>query len=147
MNEQKIQIPFALIGIQTLEFATLKELYSDENPNVEIGINAEFGIKTLEVYEITCTTEVSFLQDDKPFLKIKIACNFSIKPEQWKEYIHKKHQSICFPKGFTDHLLMLSFGTLRGVLHAKTEGTIFNKFLLPTINVTTLSEGDLEIAL
>ena len=147
MTEKNIQIPFALIGMQTLEFATIKELYSDDNPNMEIGINAEFGIKSLKEYEIVCALEVSFLQDGKPFIKAKIACYFSVKQEQWEEYTCEKKQSIIFPKGFTDHLLMIAIGSLRGVLHAKTEGTIFNKFILPTINVTVLTKDDVEMKL
>ena len=147
MTKKNIQIPFALIGIQTLEFATIKELYSDDNPNVEIGINAEFGIKSLEEYEIVCSPEVSFLQEGRPFIKIKVACYFSVKQEQWKEYISEENQSVIFPKGFTDHLLMIATGALRGVLHAKTEGTVFNKFLLPTINVAVLTEEDVEMKL
>ncbi|NDV57341.1 hypothetical protein [Bacteroides sp. 519] len=147
MSKENIKIPFALIGIQTLEFAIIKELYSDNDPDIQIGINAEFGIKSAEDHEIVCVPEVSFLQDGKPFLKIKVGCYFSVKPEQWKKYIQEESQSIIFPKGFTDHLLMIATGTLRGVLHAKTEGTIFNQFVLPTINITTLSEGNIEMKL
>lgn len=138
------QIQFALIHIQTLEFAIIKELYSDDKP-IDIGINSEFGIKSLDEYEIMCAPEVSFFQEGKPFLKIKVACYFSIKPEQWEKYINNERQSIIFPKGFTDHLLMIATGTLRGILHAKTEGTTFNQFLLPTINVTALTQTDIEI--
>ena len=144
---ENIIIPFALVGIQTLEFAIIKEFYSDDDPNVEIGINAEFGIKSLEEYEIACVPEVSFLQDNKPFMKIKVACYFSVMQEQWKEYLKEESKTIVFSKGFTDHLLMIATGALRGVLHARTEGTIFNKFLLPTINVTVLSKNDIEIKL
>lgn len=146
MNKKNI-IPFALKGIRTLEFAMIKEFYSENKSNIEFGINAEFGIKSLEDYEIMCAPEVAFLQEGKPFIKIKSACYFSVKPEVWNEFINNENQSIIFPKGFTDHLLMLSVGTLRGILHAKTEGTIFNNFILPTINVTTLSEGDIELKL
>jgi hypothetical protein len=39
---------------------------------------------------------------------------------------------------------MLTIGTSRGILHAKTEGTEFNKFILPTINVNQLVEKDAE---
>lgn len=147
MSKDKSQIQFALIGIHTLEFAIIKELYSNDNPNVEIGINAEFGIKSLAEYEIMCAPEVSFLQEGKPFLKIKVACYFSIKSEQWKKYIQEESQSIIFPKGFTDHLLMIATGTLRGVLHARTEGTVFNQYLLPTIDVTVLTPADIEMKL
>ncbi|MDL2239484.1 hypothetical protein LJC69_03660 [Bacteroidales bacterium OttesenSCG-928-K22] len=147
MNKENNQIPFALSGINTVEFAIIKELYEDENPNIEIGINADFGIKSLEDCEILCAPSIEFLQNNLPFIKIKIACYFSVKQEQWEEYIDYNNKSIIFPKGFTDHLLMISIGTLRGVLHAKTEGTIFNKFILPTINVTEFSQEDIEIKL
>ena len=32
----------------------------------------------------------------------------------------------------------MTIGTTRGILHAKTEGTCFNKYVLPTINVTEI---------
>lgn len=146
MSTKKV-IPFALSGMQTIEFAIIKELYTEDNPHVELGINAEFGIKSLEDCEMVCAPEVSFSQDGKPFIKIKVACFFSVKPEHWKEYIQEEEQAIIFPKGFADHLLMIATGALRGVLHAKTEGTVFNRFILPTINVTTLFDGDVEMKL
>jgi hypothetical protein len=147
VERSNTSIPFALTNIQTLEFAVIKELYSDGNPNVEIGINVEFGIQSLDLNELMCALEVAFLQEDRPFIKIKVCCHFSIKPEQWKRYMNEDKKSIMFPKGFTDHLLVITTGTLRGALHAKTEGTLFNRFLLPTINVASLSEDDIELKL
>lgn len=145
MSHQNMQIEFALIGIQTLEFALLKELYSECNNQVGIKITVDFQIKSIEDHEMVCMPEVYFIQEEKPFIKLKTACHFSVKPEQWNQFVHPEKGVIIFPKGFTDHLLMLSLGTLRGILHAKTEGTIFNRFFLPTINVTTFSEKDLEL--
>jgi hypothetical protein len=49
-------------------------------------------------------------------------------------YINEDQKSITFPKAFTDHLLVITTGTLRGALHAKTEDTIFNRFLLQLAN-------------
>ena len=140
-------IEFALRGIQTVEFAIMKELYSDDKEDIEIGMNAEFAINSGNEHEIACMPEVIFLQEKTPFLKLKIACLFAVKPETWDSYLQKDKDSIVFPKGFTDHLLMLSVGTLRGTLHGKTEGTIFNKFFLPTVNVTTFYNDDMEIKL
>ena len=42
---------------------------------------------------------------------------------------------------------MITVGTLRGVLHAKTENTEFNEFFLPTINVTDLIKEDIRFNL
>ena len=47
------------------------------------------------------------------------------------------------PSGFVCHLAMLAIGTARGVLHAKTENTLFNKYLIPTINVAELIKDDI----
>ncbi len=142
MNKKEKAISFALIGIQTIEFAIIREAFS-ENAEIELGINAEFGMKSIAEKEIKCSPEICFLQNNIPFLKIKAACYFSVDEVAWNGYVSEDKQTITFPKGFTDHLLMLTFGTLRGILHAKTEGTIFNKFILPTINVVNLYDGDI----
>ena len=47
-------------------------------------------------------------------------------------------------KGFMQHIAMLTVGTTRGILHAKTEGTCFNKYVLPAINVAELIKDDVE---
>jgi hypothetical protein len=45
------------------------------------------------------------------------------------------------------HLTMITVSSVRGVLHAKTEGTIFNKYLLPTLDVTEMVKEDVEFSL
>ena len=42
------------------------------------------------------------------------------------------------------HITMISISSVRGVLHAKTEGTEFNKYLLPTLDVTKMVEEDIK---
>jgi hypothetical protein len=37
---------------------------------------------------------------------------------------------------------MLTVGTARGVLHAKTENTKYNRYVLPTINVASMIKND-----
>ena len=39
---------------------------------------------------------------------------------------------------FIRHLSAISIGTARGILHAKTENTAYNKYFLPTININEL---------
>jgi hypothetical protein len=40
---------------------------------------------------------------------------------------------------------MHTVGTIRGILHCKTEGTPFNALILPPINVSEMVTGDLEL--
>lgn len=42
---------------------------------------------------------------------------------------------------------MITVGTARGVMHSKTDGTEFNKFLLPTLSIDDLVSKDAEFAL
>jgi hypothetical protein len=42
------------------------------------------------------------------------------------------------------HLAMITTSTCRGVLFAKTEGTEFYKFIIPTLNVTGMINEDAE---
>jgi hypothetical protein len=51
-------------------------------------------------------------------------------------------KTIILPKGFVRHLAVLTVGTVRGILHTKTEGTDSNKFVLPTINVADMISDD-----
>ncbi|WP_262906606.1 hypothetical protein [Tenacibaculum finnmarkense] len=39
---------------------------------------------------------------------------------------------------------MITVGTTRGVLHSKTDNTIFNEFILPTLNVSQMITEDGE---
>jgi hypothetical protein len=49
---------------------------------------------------------------------------------------------LIVPKGFLAHLAMITTGTSRGVLFAKTEATPFSKFIIPTLNVSEMIYED-----
>ena len=55
--------------------------------------------------------------------------------------------SLTIPKGFLNHMAMLTIGTTRGILHAKTENTSFNTFVVPPINLSDLIHEDAVISL
>lgn len=61
--------------------------------------------------------------------------------------LEAESKTLTVPKGFLCHLAMLTVGTSRGILHAKTEGTCFNKYVLPVINVTEIIKGDASFSL
>jgi hypothetical protein len=54
---------------------------------------------------------------------------------------------LTIPKGFLAHLAMISVGTARGILHCKTENTIFNNFVLPLVNVASMIPEDEQFEL
>lgn len=141
MKKSKDQIGFSLQKVTTEQFAILEEFYK-EGDDIQLGTNLKFGIND-EKHLIVVILSVQFTQKDKPFLKLDAACHFNINDSSWGEFLDSKKGEITFPKGFIGHLAMLTIGTTRGVLHAKTENTLFNKFLLPTINVNDIIKSDL----
>jgi len=131
-------IGFKLVGIKTEQFAIMEDSYS-EKKNVGFGSGFQFKVKRSE-HRIGVYSTFQFEQGKNTFIKLVVSCHFEIKDTTWMEFI--EGESIRVPAGFARHLAMLTVGTSRGILHCKTEGTPFNVFLLPTINVTEVVKKD-----
>jgi len=138
--ENKDNIGFSLRKLTTQQFAIIEDVFKD-GENVEMKTNVNFGIDTTKKM-IAVFFNVSFLQNKVPFLLLETASHFHVKEESWAAFENEEKTELIVSKGFISHLVMLSIGTTRGVLHSKTENTIYNKFLLPTINVNDLIKGD-----
>jgi hypothetical protein len=137
-------IEFSLRKISTEQFAVIQEAYLGSGEEIQIGIDLRFGIDT-ENIGIVAFVKVHFEQEKSPFLLVEVGNHFVIDNTAWESF-QKKDNGLVLPKGFASHLVMLTIGTLRGVLHSKTENTKFNKFLLPTINVTELIKDDIILS-
>lgn len=138
-------VGFQMSGIQTTQFATVESALKDGDKvnlktNIRFGANA--GNKSVSVL-----AKFEFVQRNKPILIIEVACSFAIEPEAWTKMCSEDGTACTLPRSIAMHLAVLTVGTARGVLHAKTENTPFNRFMLPTINLTKLIEGDAELKL
>jgi hypothetical protein len=141
MKENKVG--FALASMKTQQFATFEENYKDKD---KTGLNTslEFQISK-EKKVVTVVVSVVFEQKKKAFLKLKVSCHFKVSEDSFDGFYDES--KITLPKGFMTHLTMITVSSLRGVLHAKTEGTLFNKYLLPTMDVTKMVKKDVEFSL
>lgn len=142
--ENKDQISFGLRRITTEQFAIIESAFDESKNNFELGTGFRFGFNT-DKRIITPYLAINFSQDKNPFLVLEIGCHFEIIEEHWNNLFSSDTNELKLPLGLARHLVMLSIGTLRGVLHAKTENTPFNKFFLPTINVNELVKEDILI--
>ena len=138
-------IGFKLQNIETEQFATFEDAFT-EGEQVSLSTNLKFGLDE-EKQIIAVILSVQFLQKKSPFLKLDAGCHFSISESSWNEFLNKDKSKIVFPKGFITHLSVLTIGTVRGILHEKTNNTPYNNYLLPTINVTEMITEDLEMEL
>jgi hypothetical protein len=140
MDNKPNNVTFALFRVTTEQFAIIEEKFSD-NGNIKLGTNLRFGADDKQK-QIVVFASFIFEEDDQPFLKIEAACHFRIEDKAWGQMLSNEDLTLTVPNGFMCHLGMLTVGTARGILHAKTEKTRFNRFLIPTINVTELIKGD-----
>jgi hypothetical protein len=134
-------IRFSLVKISTDQFAIIPGSFKiGEVVNLKTGL--QFGADK-ENKIISVKASFQFEQQTIPFLIIEASCYFKIEPNDWNSFV--KETEVVVPKSIITHFSVLSVGTVRGILHAKTEGTNFNGFVIPTINVTELVTGDISL--
>jgi len=127
-------VGFSFIKVVTNQFDLNESEFKDK---MDIGFNVDvkFGLNEKDKI-IAVIFSPAFNQVDKTFLFLDITCHFRISEKSWSDF--KKENKLKIPVGFLRHLVVLTIGTARGVLHAKTENTHFNQFLIPTVNVQDL---------
>ena len=131
-------IGFNLGLIRTEQFAMFEDQFSAKKA---VDLESKFHFKlNREAKRIGVFTTFQFEQSKKPFIKLVTSCHFNIEEGAWNEFTNEIE--IRFPASFVRHLGMLTVGTARGILHCKTEGTPFNEFILPTINVAEMVKKD-----
>lgn len=136
-------INFNLLKIKTEQFAIFEENFN-KNEVINLNTNLSFGLNSNDKVFLV-TPKYTFENEGKPFIAIQISCFFKIEDATWNNFKVKKQ--IVFPKDFVAHMAMITVGTSRGILHNKTEGTIFNEFILPTINVLEMIREDVSFDL
>jgi len=138
------EIGFLLKKIQTVQFAMLD--YDDVSIANELrfGTQVKFGLES-QNKALIVLAKFQFQQNEKTFLILEIACHFKVSDIAWNKFINEKSESITVPMNFIKHLVMITIGTARGILHEKTNNTKFNEFILPTVNVNDLIEEDVNL--
>jgi hypothetical protein len=130
-------IGFTLRKITTEQFALVESGPKED----DIGLEVKLGFKVDRERKIIAVfTTLKFNSEKTIHIILEVGCHFKIEETAWESF--NSGAQIIVPKGFMSHLSMLTVGTARGVLHAKTENTEYNKFMLPAINVTDLIKDD-----
>jgi len=132
-------VPFRLAKIQTMQFAIIESSFSSDM-DVEISQQFNFSIDT-DTQQVAVAPHYTFFQKN-PFVIIEVQCIFSIPGPFWKKWMNVQEGVFTLPKNVATHMAVLSVGTTRGVLHAKTEGTLFNMYVLPTWNLAEIIKDD-----
>lgn len=138
-NQQFNNFGFQLKKITTEQFDLIEDAYDESCTEVNLGFGFKFGLNEKERM-IAAYVKVQFEQAEKPFILLELAHHYLIEPSSWEQMKSEEH--VTLPKNIATHLAALTIGSIRGMLHCKTEDTPFNNFVLPTINVNELLKED-----
>jgi len=140
MSESKLNIQFALVKITTEQFAILGELPKNDE-KVKMNFHHRFAFNS-DKHLIGVFVKFDFIYDNKVFLTLESACHFKIDNKDWQKLTDGESNHLNLPKGFATHLLVLAVGTARGILHAKTSQTDFNRYFIPLLNISGMIKRD-----
>lgn len=132
-------VEFSIVKVVTEQFAIIEKAFN-ETEEINLNTNLRFAIDG-DARIVMVSILFQFEQKAIPFLMVEVSCQFIISPKSWSLFVKDKATTVI-PKDFMTHLGMITVGTARGVLHTKTEGTKFNDFVLPTINVRGMVSDD-----
>ena len=132
-----------LVDITTEEYSTFESNHIKDSNAYDIDLNVSYSINA-DKNTVAIFTKFDFSQQSNTVLHLLNGCNFKIDEEYWSQIVNEN--IITLSKELLTHLIVLSVGTSRGVIHAKRPKWLHD-LLLPTINVTSLVDGDMQFDL
>lgn len=136
------KLGFAFIGLRTLSFAIIEKSYN-KTGKVNFETNLRFGLD-IESRSVACNARFEYEnKKGSPFLILELQAIFQIEERDFSSKVKQSKSTYLIVRDLAAHFAVLTIGAARGVLHSKTEGTNFNEYLLPTIDVNNLLKEDL----
>lgn len=132
-------IPYKIERIETNQFA----IFPDKVVNgAEVSIEVNSGFSAGELLSpLKNVVNVQYKQNGNLILVLEISCFFTIS-EEGQESVRKEGK---IPVDFLRYMGSFSVGIARGVIHARTEGTVLNPIVLPPINLNDAIDKDIVI--
>ena len=131
-----MMIPFRIRQIKTQQFAMFPDLLVN-GKEVTVDSEFSFGVNT-EVKNILCVTKLSYRQDDNLLLTTEVHCFFNIREDGVNQLKEQGRVGVDFLR----YLATIATGTVRGIIHTKTENTVLNSVVVPPINLVEAIKED-----
>lgn len=132
-------IPYKIGHIETKQFAIFPDKFIN-GEIVNIKANYNFNLRS-DWAQVRCASTIQFVQNEQLILVLEIVCYFDIAPEG-VEFIKEQNK---VPVEFLRYMATIVVGTARGVIHAKTEGTVISSVVLPPINLVDAIKDEIVI--
>lgn len=132
-------IPYRISRIETVQFALFPDNFQN-GQEVRVNTNCGYNVRS-DVQQVRNVINVNYLQEDKLLMVAELACYYDIAPEGVESI--KAEGKI--PVDFLRYMGSISVGTIRGLIHAKTEGTVLNPVVLPPVNLEEAIQNDMAL--
>lgn len=127
-------VRYSFLSILTEQFALFPQQFENVK-EFDIRVHQNIGYN-VDTTSIAVQIRFELVQDNNIVALIQSMCSFGIEPKSWANLFD--NNSIVLPRDFVIHIVSLTIGATRGIFHAKTEGTVFNGFILPPIDLSEL---------
>ena len=108
---------------------------------VLVNTNCGYNVRS-DLNQVRNVISVNYNQNEKLLMVVQLACYYDIAPEG-VEAIKAEGK---IPVDFLRYMGSISVGTIRGVIHAKTEGTVLNPVVMPPVNLEEMVKNDLFLS-
>lgn len=135
-------IQYRFIKMDLTQFSPEWEQYNAENKTVGINTNFHFAFNK-DAGIVKCETVLTFVQENRIFLKTALQTFYEIKRESIDEMT--KETEIVIPKLLLCQFASLAYGSYRGILYMKTVNTAISDLVLPPLYLEEVIKEDLKI--
>lgn len=129
------EILYQFINMDLIQFATFVENYMDDGQDIEVANKFRFSYD-FEENVMCCTVSVTLSKENGILLKADLASYFGIEPDSAEAM--KSHEGLIAPADLLAQFASLAYGSVRGVVFAKTIGLPLNNLILPPNNVRAI---------
>lgn len=144
--EKTEKLIFKLSEVKTDEFATFPENLKQNESKDEVHLRVQYSYGVPDnAKKFMVSLKFNFSLNDKSIIVIKGSCFFDINELEWNHL--KNGNSITFPRKQVISMTAITIGAIRGILHAKTESTPFNKYFIPQTDLSNMIDGGIELSL
>lgn len=132
MNEQ---IFYRFVKLDLTQFATFEDDYIDDEKPLELSSTFRFAYNSYDD-TVCCTTKVVITKDTDIVLKAELNSFFVIQAESATSMTVEDY--VVLPPDLMTQFASLGYGSMRGVIYAKTLGSPLEKIILPPNDLQTI---------
>ena len=124
------------------QFATFEDGYAEDRREITISCKFTFGYNFSQNI-VCCSNSVSIAKEGDALVKADLDAYFAINPESVASI--SEADAVVLPPELQAQFASLTYGTIRGVIFAKTLGSPLSKIVLPPNDVLEVMKTPLRI--